>query len=340
MKKLILATMALALCVAGVLGLDKVYAADATGDTIPSTVYIENVDVSGMTEEEAYAVIDQIVAELSETEITLSTSVGSVSVTAGDLGLTVTDTDVVKEALALGKTGSLLKRYLEKKDLENSPKYYSLSFTINENLVTTALSENEEELTQEAVDSTLVREDGEFYVKEGQNGVALNLSESVASVKNFIETDWNTESGSVTLAETVEEPEGKTEDLLRVKDLLGSYSTDFSSSAAGRYKNVQNGASKINGTVVYPGEQFSVYETVSPFEAENGYELAGSYENGTTVQTYGGGICQVSTTLYNAVIRAELQVDERHEHSMIVTYVKPSADAAIAGTYKDMKFTN
>ena len=83
-----------------------------------------------------------------------------------------------------------------------------------------------------------------------------------------------------------------------------------------------------------------MYEAVSPFSAENGYELAGSYENGTTVQTYGGGICQVSTTLYNAVIRAELAIDERYCHSMIVGYVKPSMDAAIAGTYKDLKFTN
>lgn len=103
---------------------------------------------------------------------------------------------------------------------------------------------------------------------------------------------------------------------------------------------MQNGASKINGSVVYPGDSFSVYEAVSPFDAENGYELAGSYENGTTVETYGGGICQVSTTLYNAVIRAELDITERFNHSMIVGYVDPSADAAIAGTYKDLKFTN
>ena len=105
-------------------------------------------------------------------------------------------------------------------------------------------------------------------------------------------------------------------------------------------KNVQRGAELINGSLLYPGEQFSVYEAVAPMDAENGYELAGSYENGTTVQTYGGGICQVSTTLYNAVILSELQIDERYNHSMIVTYVKPSMDAAIAGTVKDLKFSN
>ena len=83
-----------------------------------------------------------------------------------------------------------------------------------------------------------------------------------------------------------------------------------------------------------------MYETVSPFDAEHGYALAGSFENGTVVDTYGGGICQVSTTLYDAVILAELEIKERFEHSMIVTYVEPSMDAAIAGTVKDLKFVN
>ncbi|MEI3197503.1 MAG: VanW family protein [Lachnospiraceae bacterium] len=71
-----------------------------------------------------------------------------------------------------------------------------------------------------------------------------------------------------------------------------------------------------------------------PVNAENGYELAGAYENGTTVESYGGGVCQVSTTLYNAVIRAELDITERSAHSMLVTYVEPSMDAAIASEFK------
>ena len=68
--------------------------------------------------------------------------------------------------------------------------------------------------------------------------------------------------------------------------------------------------------------------------------MAGSYLNGKVVDSLGGGICQVSTTLYNAVLLSELEVVERSNHSMIVTYVDPSADAAIAGTYKDFKFKN
>ena len=71
-------------------------------------------------------------------------------------------------------------------------------------------------------------------------------------------------------------------------------------------------AGKINGTVLYPGEEFSVGQTIGPLTAAGGYELAGAYENGQTVQSYGGGVCQVSTTLYNAVLKAELEVTQRN----------------------------
>ncbi|MBR3166818.1 MAG: VanW family protein, partial [Lachnospiraceae bacterium] len=74
--------------------------------------------------------------------------------------------------------------------------------------------------------------------------------------------------------------------------------------------------------------------------AENGYELAPQYANGDSEMAYGGGVCQVSTTLYNAVIRAELQIDERHPHSMIIHYAPYSSDAAIAEGNKDFIFTN
>ena len=80
---------------------------------------------------------------------------------------------------------------------------------------------------------------------------------------------------------------------------------------------------------------------MSPFSEANGYYMAGSYVSGKVVDSLGGGICQVSTTLYNAVLLAELEVTERYNHSMIVGYVDPSADAAIAeSSGKDFKFVN
>ncbi len=309
-------------------------------DVIPDTVYIGDIDVSGMTKREAEQAVASYADTLKNKMFTLTTGDKSIQVSAEDLGLDVANPEVVEEALNLGKTGNLITRYKDKKDLEKEPKKLEIAFGGDEEKIETLLLVNAENLNQEAVNSGLTRENGSFSIIDGADGIEINVAESVDQIGEYLAKEWDGSNASITLATEVTKPQGSREELSRVKDLLGGFHTDYSSSAAGRAKNVRNGAEKINGSVVFPGEQFSVYEAVSPFDAENGYELAGSYENGTTVQTYGGGICQVSTTLYNAVILSELQVDERYNHSMIVTYVKPSMDAAIAGTSKDLKFTN
>ncbi len=89
-----------------------------------------------------------------------------------------------------------------------------------------------------------------------------------------------------------------------------------------------------------PGEVLSGYECMHPFTVANGYRTATAYENGRSVDSIGGGVCQISTTLYNASLLAELEIVQRQNHSMSVGYVKPSMDAAIAGTYKDLKIKN
>ena len=177
------------------------------------------------------------------------------------------------------------------------------------------------------------------YGKEG-NLVSVLTDQSAVLIADYISAQWSGENATIDLITEVTEPKGTREELAQVQDVLGSFETDFSSSSSARKKNVRTGAEKLNGIVLYPGDTLSVYEAVSPFDAENGYALAPSYENGTTVDSYGGGICQVSTTLYNAVMRAELEIVTRSAHSMIVTYVEPSMDAAIAGTFKDLQFKN
>lgn len=127
---------------------------------------------------------------------------------------------------------------------------------------------------------------------------------------------------------------------LTLDSVLGKYTTTYESSTEARKKNIETAAKKINGVSVLPGESFSCYETLKPITKENGYAVASSYENGKIVSSVGGGVCQVSSTLYNAILGAELKVTERHAHSMTVSYVDLSRDAAIAGDYYDLCFTN
>lgn len=134
-----------------------------------------------------------------------------------------------------------------------------------------------------------------------------------------------------------------TEDILRSKlfnTTLASYATTYSVSAVARASNVALAASKINGTIIKPGETFSYNDTIGDTTLENGYKVAPVYENGKTSQGVGGGICQVSSTLYSAVLYADLKVVQRRNHSLTVAYVPKGQDATVSYGAIDFKFAN
>lgn len=316
------------------------FAAAEESVVIPQNVYIGEVAVGGMTSAEAKEAVQDYVAKNSDGDIVLAAGENSVTVKAGDLGLEWGNTQVVDEAVTIGSSGNLIKRYKDIKDLENKNKVYDIVYTVDTEKTTQVLNDKAAELNQKAVNASLSRENGTFVYADGRQGISVNVKASVQEIKDYFNADWNGGDAKIALAADVVEPEGNKESLAKVKDVLGTYHTDFSDSSASRITNIKNAVSKIDGTVLYPDEEFSVYEAIAPLDADNGYELAGAYENGTTVQSYGGGVCQVSTTLYNAVLYAELDVTQRSNHSMMVHYVDPSRDAAIAGTYKDLKFKN
>lgn len=315
--------------------------ADKTEDkTIADRVYIGDIAVGGMTAEEAREAVDDFVDDLQDDVITLTAGDYSVEATVGDLGMTWTEAeDRITEAVNLGKMGNLIDRYKVLKDLEHEDKVIPIVLTVDETKANAFIQAHKEELNNEAVDYGLKRENGQFVITGGLTGVVLTEDQCTAAINEFYAAGW-VDNASIELPSQISEPKGSEEELAKVQDVLGSFTTNFGSSAAGRKQNVRNAAKLINGSLLYPGEEFSVYTAINPMTAANGYALAGSYENGTTVQTYGGGVCQVSTTLYNAAIRAELEITERWAHSMVVGYVDASADAAISGTYKNLKFVN
>lgn len=130
------------------------------------------------------------------------------------------------------------------------------------------------------------------------------------------------------------------EDLMNITTKVSSFSTGYSSSGGSRKQNIAVAAKNLNGTILNPGEILSVDKGIKGRNAANGYAKAGSYLNGKTVQTYGGGVCQVSTTLYGAILRAGIVPIERNAHSMSVSYVPLGLDAAISEGYKDLKIQN
>ena len=313
----------------------------AAGETILKGVSIDKLDVSGMTREEALVALESYEKNLGGQSIKLGIGDNVVEAKLSDLGVTFDNEDLVDEAIGVGHAGNIVKRYKDQKDLQHSGKTFPLSWQTNEDTVRTYVENNCTKYDKKAQNASLTRENGAFNFVAGTEGLELNVDSAVRTISDYLENSWTSDNTEVLNLETqVTEPEGSAEELENIKDLLGSFTTSFSTSGSNRCKNVSSGASHINGTVLYPGEEFSAYETVSPFTEANGYAMAGSYLNGEVVDSMGGGICQVSTTLYNAVLRAELNVTERSPHSMTVHYVDLSEDAAIAGTYKDFKFVN
>ncbi len=319
----------------------SVSAKNVDENVIESGIYIGDVDVSGLTVAEATQKVTEYMDVIGERQLTLNAmNNNSVVVSMNDLGISWTNTEIVQDAIQVAKGGNLVARYKAKKDLEHENLVLPMEYTVEKDVVLKVISDRCEKYNVSAEDASLTRENGEFVIIPGQIGVVINEEASADSIVSFVADGWDGQDANIDLVVDTDEPRGSEEELAKVKDLLGSFTTDYSTSGSNRSGNVANGCSLINGSLLYPGDTFSVYETVSPFTADNGYYMAGSYLNGLVVESLGGGICQVSTTLYNAILRAELTVKDRYNHSMIVTYVDPSADAAISGTTKDLKFVN
>lgn len=342
-KRAILLTLTLALAVvfAGVLGSGRALAA-SDDDTILEGVYMGNISLAGMTADEAKASVSAFVEELKVKNVTFG-AVGDhyVVVTAGDLGLKWENEQDIDAAVALGKKGNIVKRYKAIQDLKHGNKVYDLKLSLDKSILKSVLEEQCAEYDVPAVNATMERVDGQLIIEDGQTGQAVNIEQSLTRTYDYITSGWDYQDASIDLVIDVTEPKGNREELAKLTDTLGTFTTSYSTSGSARCKNVENGCRLINGTLLYPGEEFSTYETIKPFTEANGYYPAGSYLNGKVVESLGGGICQVSTTLYNAVLLSELEVVERNNHSMIISYVKPSMDAAIAESAgKDFRFIN
>lgn len=342
MKKIIKGIICLGLIfvIAGIPGLQV--RAEEEENEILAGVYIEEMSMEGKTAKEAKVMVEDYIESISGKVITLVTVGGNeVQITPSDIGLYWSNQEIVDEAAGIGQVGNVVQRYKAAKDLQYQNKVYELEFDIDRELLKNVLEEQCSVYNMEAADATLTRENGDFVIIPGQTGQVVDEAASVELIYEYLNNSWNREDDSLKLAITVEEARGSEEELGKVKDVLGTFTTSFKTSGSSRSANVRNGCELINGTTLYPGDEFSTYEAVSPFSSANGYYMAGSYLNGQVVDSLGGGICQVSTTLYNAVLLSELEVTERHNHSMIVTYVDPSADAAIAeSSGKDFKFVN
>ena len=312
----------------------------AAAKTVNKGVYVEGIDAGGMTQDQLITAIDGKVLELSQTPVSFSIAGESVGATLGDFGLTWTNRQILDEISQLGSSGNILQRYMDQKDIEQNRKEYRLKFDVDADRVKSYVQSFSSFDTEPENAWIYTTDELLPGVGGGTQGIHVQTDEAAGLVLDAVGS-WDGES-PISLEVPVEriDPEVPYESLAKICDPLGTATTDYSFSSYERAINVQNGCSKISGTLLYPGDYFSVTDAVTPFTAENGYQPAPSYEENRVVDSYGGGICQVSTTLYNAVLKAELEVTARSNHTMAVSYVDLSKDAAIAEGVMDMSFVN
>lgn len=306
---------------------------------IYKNIYIGPVDVSGLTEEEAEEEMEQRLNFGRQAKVKMKVGKKEESVPLEEVGLHYKDIKKqVKAAYDYGKTGSLWQRFWQLKDLSKSRKVFDENYILSKKQVKNLMDKRIVPLADHAQNAAMERKGNEFIIIEEKQGKTVDVEKSAAAILRHLNNKWDQKDFTLEMIQKTEKPSVKAADLETVKDELGSYSTD--AGGGERLQNLKTGVKKLNGTVLGPGEEISVHDATAPYDKEHGYVAAGSYENGQVVETYGGGICQVSTTLYNAVLLAELEVTERHPHSMLVSYIDPSRDAAIAGDTKDFRFKN
>lgn len=162
----------------------------------------------------------------------------------------------------------------------------------------------------------------------------INTNNENKEDKNISSTDNKESSTGNTPNEKNNPPAPK-------ETLISEFATKIYTKDSERQNNISITCSSLNDTTINPGETFSFCETVGKATSSKGYEKADVYKNGEVVQALGGGNCQVSTTLYNAVLKNnDLKVTERHAHSNSVPYITKGKDAAVAYGSYDLKFIN
>lgn len=313
-------------------------------DRICEGVSIGTIEIGGMTPEEATAAVGEYVDDILGRQVVIHVAENRLETTTADLGMSCKWEKLIDKAYKLGKTGNPYQRFKALEAIQLSGKGYKLPFKLSEKEVKQYVETECTKYDIKAKDSKLKLKNGKLTATQDQIGHEVQVDATVAAIVEKLIPDGTVfkDSGSLEITAIVEDTEPKyTQEMLsKCEDLLGTYSTSFATSTQARANNVKVAAKYINGTVIYPDKVFSTIKVIKDRTEANGYQAAPEYSSGNVVEGIGGGVCQVSTTLYNAVINAELEVVERSPHSMVVSYVDVSRDAAISGDYKDFKFKN
>lgn len=303
-------------------------------------VWVEEIDLSGMTRSQAEEALHRYIDEVISQQIVLAFGDEAWQLDPADIGLSVFVGEIVERALAVGRTGNWLERLkfriLRPRERVNIPLIMSVDEGRFRDFVF-ALMTDIYVAPEDA--AFVINPDDTVSVRPSNTGRYLDPEDLGNHIK---EVALKRTDRTVVLNVKPMVPALTTEqaNAMNIRECIGRFSTNFNPENKPRVHNIREAARAIDGVILGPGETFSFNEIVGPRSAEAGYLEAPVMVDDDLVPGIGGGICQVSSTLYNAVLLANLSIVARSNHSMLPSYIQAGRDAAVAYDYMDFKFRN
>ena len=303
-------------------------------------VTVNGMDLAGYTYEEGLAALQQAVSSQLDSTYTLSYAGRSWAfVPSRDVDAFIDVETQAQRAWNIGHTGSVFSRQQQVLQLRENPIKIDSSLVYDAAKLEAFIAQIQSEIDTEPVDAMVMLDvDGPKVYGESSTGLALDAEALRQTLVARMES-----GGALDVALPVEivEPGVSSESAAGGLQKIVEVRTDATVSSSARLSNIKLAMQKINLYILEPGQQFSYNAVVGARTEAAGFKEATAYSGATVTKEVGGGICQVSSTLYEAALLAGLQIDERHPHSMTVAYTEAGKDATVSESgNQDLKFTN
>ena len=302
---------------------------------IHKNITIENISVGKLTKEEAVNILEKTYP-LDNFNINYNNE--SWTIKPEDIELNFHIEERVDEALNYTRSKSIWNNIKRKGKLNiNKPYNIKIKATYNEVKLSKQLEKIYEKINIEAVDATFyVEPSGEIKRSESKEGRDVDISKLKDDIYNMINKK---KIKDINLPVLTLYPKTSTKQVKSINSILGQFSTSFNDSTS-RGSNIHVAGESTSDVLLMPGETFSYNKKTGARNWVNGYQSAPIIVGGRVVNGEGGGVCQVSTTIYNAALLSGLTIDEVHNHSLPSRYAPRGRDATVSYGYTDLKFTN
>jgi len=304
-------------------------------------IVVDGYSLSAVTYETAVEHWDtQIEPLYRDRAVTLTTGEKSWTKTASDLGYQSDFREILTNAWTLGREGTLEERYRSINRIMSLTERFEISRDLlDEKALRSWTDDIASSLTTKSVNASVTGFDVQtkkFTFSSSSAGTEVDKDALYASALSA----FNSGGGTVNINVKTVNPSVSEKDFDGEFGMITQAVTNASSSNKNRLTNLRLACATINGYCVEPGATFSFNEVVGKRTSSRGYKKATVYQSGEIAEDIGGGVCQVSTTLWNAAMKANCSIVEWHEHSRPVSYVDRGKDATVSWGSQDMKFKN